>query len=163
MKQIERLYREYSRDVYQYLLSLTHHPSLADDLMSETFLSAIRSIHRYQGRASLKTWLCSIARHKWLDHLKGNRPTLEYHELLELYVLGPGIEGQYMIKELIERAMELLHEKDNKTRRIVDMRIEGYSYAEIAEQTGLSENSARVIDFRVKKWLKETLGKEEWL
>ena len=31
---------------------------------------------------------------------------------------------------------------------------------EIARELGITENSARVIDFRTKKWLKQTLEKE---
>jgi RNA polymerase sigma-70 factor (ECF subfamily) len=37
----------------------------------------------------------------------------------------------------------------------------GVSYCEISEKIGISENSARVIDFRTKKWLKSILKKEE--
>lgn len=162
MKQIERLYREYKQDVYHYLLSLTNNPSLSDDLLSETFISAIRSIRRFKGQSSIKTWLCSIARHKWLDHLKGQKASVEYNDLLELYVAS-SVEGQFMTTELADHVLALLQEKDERTRRIIGMRIEGYSYAEIAEQTEVSESSARVIDFRTKRWLKERLAKEDWL
>jgi len=162
MKQIEQLYREYKQDVYHYLLSLTNNPSLTDDLLSETFISAIRSIHRYKGQSSLKTWLCSIARHKWLDHLKRQKASVEYNDLLQLYV-ATSIEGRMITSELAEYVLALLQEKDERTRAVIGMRIEGYSYAEIAERYGLSESSARVIDFRTKKWLKERLAKEDWL
>ena len=40
------------------------------------------------------------------------------------------------------------------------MRIEGYSYLEIAQKYEISESSARVIDYRAKKKIKETLIKE---
>jgi len=162
MKQIERLYREYKQDVYLYLLSLTNNPSLSDDLLSETFISAIRSIRDFKGQSSLKTWLCSIARYKWLDHLKGQKASIEYNDLLELYV-ATSVEGQCMTTGLSDRVLALLQEKDERTREIIGMRIEGYSYAEIADRTGISESSARVIDFRTKKWLKDRLTKEEWL
>ncbi|RJE83327.1 RNA polymerase sigma factor [Paenibacillus sp. 1011MAR3C5] len=162
MKQIERLYREYKQDVYHYVLSLTNNPSLADDLLSETFISAIKSIHRFKGQSSLKTWLCSIARHKWLDHLKRQKASVEYNDLLQLYV-ATSIEGHMITAELAEYVLVLLQEKDERTRAVIGMRVEGYSYAEIAERQGISESSARVIDFRTKKWLKERLAKEDWL
>ncbi|MFF2889179.1 RNA polymerase sigma factor [Paenibacillus sp. NPDC057967] len=162
MKQIEQLYREYKQDVYHYLLSLTNNPSLADDLLSETFISAIKSIHRFKGQSSLKTWLCSIARHKWLDHLKRQKVSVEYNDLLQLYV-ATSIEGRMITAELAEYVLVLLQEKEERTRAVIEMRIEGYSYAEIAERHGISESSARVIDFRTKKWLKDRLAKEDWL
>ncbi len=41
------------------------------------------------------------------------------------------------------------------------MRINGFSYYEISKKLGITENSARVIDFRTKKWLKDILEKED--
>ena len=40
-------------------------------------------------------------------------------------------------------------------------RIDGYSYYEIAEKYGISEGSARVIDFRMKKKIRDILEKED--
>lgn len=40
------------------------------------------------------------------------------------------------------------------------MRLEGYSFIEIADEVKISESSARVIDFRTKKWIKSVLEKE---
>ncbi len=42
------------------------------------------------------------------------------------------------------------------------MRINGYSYYDIALKYQISEGSARVIDFRTKRRIKEILIKEEW-
>ncbi|MCI8501544.1 MAG: sigma-70 family RNA polymerase sigma factor, partial [Oscillospiraceae bacterium] len=51
-------------------------------------------------------------------------------------------------------------EKDERARTVVQMRLELFSYSEIAERLGISENSARVIEFRTRKWLKEILVRE---
>jgi RNA polymerase sigma-70 factor (ECF subfamily) len=58
------------------------------------------------------------------------------------------------------KIVELLETKDERTRKIINMRIDGLSYSEIAQSIGISENSARVIDFRTKKWLKSILEQE---
>ena len=71
---------------YQYLLSVTHNPSLSEDLLSETFVRAIYSIANFKKDSSVKTWLFSIARHVWLQNLRKNKLTVEYSDLLELYV-----------------------------------------------------------------------------
>ena len=55
----------------------------------------------------------------------------------------------------------MLKTKDERTQKIISMRINGISYYEISKKIGISENSARVIDFRTKKWLKSVLEKEE--
>lgn len=160
MKQIEKLYLKYKSDVYNYLLSITHNPTLSEDLLSETFVKAIYSIGSFKSNSSIKTWLFSIARHLWLQNLRKDRPTVEYSDLLELYVTDSTIDS-FITKQIVNRVSELLRTKDKQTQKIVIMRINGISYYEISEKISISENSARVIDFRTKKWIKSVLKKEE--
>ncbi|NMA01268.1 MAG: sigma-70 family RNA polymerase sigma factor [Clostridia bacterium] len=159
VKSIEQLYKLYKDDVYRYLLSLTHNPTLSEDLLSETFVNAITSLDNFKGKSSVKTWLFAIARNLWLQKLRKDRPTLEYNDLLELYV-SESIEERLITKETVQEIKELLSKKDIRTQKIINLRVEGYSFAHIAKQLQISENSARVIDFRTKKWIKATLGKE---
>jgi len=160
VKQIEKLYELYKQDLYFYLLSLTHNPTLSEDLLSETFIQAITSLSSFKGQSSVKTWLFSIARNMWLRHLRKEKPTVEYNDLLEIYV-SDTLEKTVITKETTNRIIKLLSEKDERTQKIVGLRVEGYSYSDIAIELGLSEGSARVIDFRTKKWIKAILEKEE--
>jgi RNA polymerase sigma factor (sigma-70 family) len=160
VKQIEKLYLEHKQDIYNYLLSITHNPALSEDLLSETFVRAIYTIGNFKGNSSIKTWLFSIARHLWLQNLRKDKPSVEYSDLLELYVTD-SISDSLITKELSYRVQELLKMKDEKTQKIITMRVDGISYFEISEKIGISENSARVLDFRTKKWLKDILKKEE--
>lgn len=159
MKQIEELYVLYKQDVYAYLLSLTHNPDLSEDLLSETFVQAIASIGNFKGKSSVKTWLFAIARNLWLTKLRKDKRVVEYSDLLGLYV-SYRLDERLITKEVAKRIHNLLLEKDERTRKVVYMRVEGYSFLEIAQELNISENSARVIDFRTKKWLKTVLEKE---
>lgn len=159
MKQFEQLYLEHKQDIYNYLLSLTHNPALSEDLLSETFFQAICSVRSFKGNSSIKTWLFGIARNLWLQNLRKDKPNIEYSELLDSYV-ADGVFDSFITKQISARVAELLAMKDTRTQEITRMRICGVSYHEIAEKMGVSENSARVIDFRVKKWLRNVLEKE---
>lgn len=159
MLNIENLYRQYKQDVFYYLMSLTHNPTLSEDLLSETFLKAIHALPRFKENSSIKTWLFGIARNLWLQHLRGFKPQVEYDDLLEIYITE-SMEDNLITKETIHRIHDLLATKDEQTRSIVNMRIDGFSYSEISEKIGVSESSARVIDFRVKKWIKSKLEME---
>jgi len=160
VKEIENLYLLYKTDVYLYLLSLTHNSGLSEELLSETFVNAIRSIGNFKGNSSVKTWLCSIARNLWFQRIRKEKHTVEYNDLLELYV-SDGIVENLITKETVKRINNLLLKKDQRTQKIVNMRVEGYSFGEIAEKLNLSESSARVIDFRARKYIKESLEKED--
>jgi RNA polymerase sigma-70 factor, ECF subfamily len=55
------LVRLYSNDIFVMLYRLTENAEEAADLTQETFMSALRSVHRFRGDARLKTWLFRIA------------------------------------------------------------------------------------------------------
>lgn len=120
MKQIEKLYSEYKQDIYNYLLSITHDPTLSEDLLSETFVKAICSIGSFKERSSIKTWLLSIARHLWLQSLRKNKHIVEYSDLLGLYVMDSTLDT-FISKQIAARVSELLKTKDEKTQRIVNI------------------------------------------
>jgi RNA polymerase sigma-70 factor (ECF subfamily) len=43
---------------------------LAEDLVQETFLSALRAFDGFEGRSSLRTWLIGILKRKIIDHFR---------------------------------------------------------------------------------------------
>lgn len=159
MKEIEKLYILYKQDIYYYLFSLTHNHTLSEDLLSETFVNAMTSIAGFKGQSSVKTWFFSIARNMWLQHLRKEKPTVEYNDLLEIYV-SDSIEKRFITNETANRINNLLLEKDERTQKIINMRVDGHSYSDIALEVNISEGSARVIDFRTKKWIKIILEEE---
>lgn len=72
------LYDHYHVSVYRFLFYRTRSQSLAEDLTSETFFRALRSMNsfRWQGR-DFGAWLMTIARNLATDHFKAGRTRLE--------------------------------------------------------------------------------------
>ena len=60
----------YGDYLYYFALSRIHNPTVAEDLVQETFLAAIDSRKNFEGRSSEKTWLTSILKHKIIDHIR---------------------------------------------------------------------------------------------
>ncbi|MGW1106452.1 sigma-70 family RNA polymerase sigma factor [Streptomyces sp. NPDC002540] len=67
---VDRFVRALHRDVWRYVAHLGADPQAADDLTQETFLRALCSLHRFEGRSSARTWLLSIARRTVVDSLR---------------------------------------------------------------------------------------------
>ncbi|MGC4975259.1 sigma-70 family RNA polymerase sigma factor [Streptomyces sp. DT199] len=67
---VERFVRALHRDVRHYVTYLGADPQTADDLAQETFLRALGSLHRFEGRSSARTWLLSIARRAVIDSFR---------------------------------------------------------------------------------------------
>ena len=159
MFEIEEIYMNYKDDIFYYLMSLTHDYALSEDLLSETFTSAIKGITNFKGNSSIRTWLFAMARNLWLLHLRNTKKNIEYNDMIGIYVTET-LEDNFFTKEAAERIQELINLKDKRTQDVVRMRIDGIPYIDIAFKLGISESSARVIDFRCKKWLKNLLEKE---
>ncbi|GAA0426608.1 sigma-70 family RNA polymerase sigma factor [Streptomyces luteireticuli] len=67
---VERFIRATQSDVRRYVARLSGDPQGADDLVQETYLRALRSLPRFEGRSSARTWLLSIARRTVVDRLR---------------------------------------------------------------------------------------------
>lgn len=128
--------------------------------MSETFLRALKRLHTYRGDCAVKTWLFGIARNVWLESLRRRRPTVSAEDLLESYLAEDTLPDNTDTRLRWQRVQELLQQKDERARRVVQLRAEGYSYIEIAARLQISENSARVIEHRTRTRLKQMLVKE---
>lgn len=177
---LNELFDTYYQDVYRYLYSLSHDAVLSEDLTSEVFLEVVKSIRKFRGESDVKTWLFSIARRRWFAYLRKKKrqiPTeflggqaycsgeiggaaadVYLNEFLESTELTP--EDACLYRELLERIQKLLEAETERTRCIVEMRMNGFSFHEIGIEVGVSENSARVIDFRAKAKMRQILKKE---
>ncbi|MEU1376575.1 sigma-70 family RNA polymerase sigma factor [Streptomyces triculaminicus] len=67
---VDRFIRATQNDVRRYVARLSNDPQGADDLVQETYLRALRSLPRFEGRSSARTWLLSIARRTVVDRLR---------------------------------------------------------------------------------------------
>ncbi len=159
-KLLNELFSRYQREVFAYLFSLCHDADLSEELTADTFFEAVKSLHRFRGDADEKTWLFSVACHRWYHYLQKHRqPAVPLDE--ELLPAGPSPEEVVCCRETARRVQELLAREPERTRTIVQLRLLGLSFREIGQKVGVTENSARVIDFRARTRLRETLKKEE--
>lgn len=149
----------YYKDVYGYLYGLCRDALLAEDLASETFLEAVKSVSRFRGEADAKTWLFSIARNRWYAYLRKKKRQVQTVEQDETLPGGENPAENAEASELSEEIRALLSHEPERTRNVVLMRLEGYSYYEIAKKYGISESSARVIDFRARAKIRKELEK----
>lgn len=119
------------------------------------FLEVVKSIGSFRAESDVKTWLFSIARNRWHKYLHKKKRTVETSELFGLTELeqpsGSSEETTFLDRELIAKVYEIINEEKERPRKAALMRIEGYSFYEIGNILGISENSARVMFFRTKE------------
>lgn len=160
-KLLEELFAMYYKDVYRYLYSLSHDASLSEDLASEVFLEIVKSVALFRGEADIRTWIFSVARHRWFHYLRKQKQQIPTEQLpLDAPMPGKLLELQYQNRETAKRILQLLDMEPERTRKTVLMRVEGYSFREIGDALDISEQSARVIHFRAKTKIQKLLMKE---
>lgn len=82
---------ELSPSLLRFALRFVRRRDDAEDLVQETWLSALRGAPQFEGRSSLRTWLNGILRRRAADHYRKQRPTDTFDDDLQLgYSSSPG-------------------------------------------------------------------------
>ncbi len=56
--------------LYRFALARTRNPELAEDLVQDTFLAALKGAESFSGRSEERTWLVGILKHKMIDYFR---------------------------------------------------------------------------------------------
>ncbi len=166
---ISQLIERHSRRVRNYIRMMVKDQDLAEDIFQETFIKAVRVIDegRYCDNGKFLSWVLRIAHNQVIDYFRNQRQNKSltesdagYNVLGTLQFADRTIEDA-IVSEQIERdirsLIELLPEEQ---REVVRMRyFAGLSFKEIAEQTGVSINTAlgrmRYALINLRKMIKE--------
>ena len=157
MQDMDAVYRQHFRMVYQYLMSLTHQPDVAEELAQETFCQAVSSIHRYDGSCKITTWLCAIAKNEYLKYLRKQKK-IDGFDNAEIADIS-NLEEKLSDKDTALRIHKYLHILDEPYREVFILKVFAeLSYKEIAEIFCKKETWVRVTYYRAKVRLLERLG-----
>lgn len=154
MENIKELYDMYSKDIYRYVISLTLNHESSEDIMQNTFVSAIKNINTFKGKSSVKTWLIGIARNEYYTYLRKNPPNSNIEEIHQISYIEKN-------KEIYMTIMEEIRKLQDIQKQILILRlVNEMTFKEIGELIGKSENYCRVTFFREKKKIWEVLRHE---
>jgi RNA polymerase sigma-70 factor (ECF subfamily) len=168
------LYGDY---LFNFAVGQVRDTSVAEDLVQETFLAAIKARDQFSGRSSERTWLVSILRHKLYDHLRRvcrERPLrhepLPAHDDIEawdesvlwLHEVGAECVSPSRRMELNEfrEALEIaLGKLPPRLALVFQMyEIEERPNRHVCEKLNISESNLWVMLHRARKQLREELA-----
>jgi RNA polymerase sigma-70 factor (ECF subfamily) len=147
------LFDHYHGSVYRFLFHRTRSTTLAEDLTSETFFRALRSMSsfRWQGK-DFGAWLTTIARILCMDHYKARRTRLELtteHMGLHDDSTTEGPEDAVLTSLTNEVLLQALTELPTEQRDCLVMRfLQGMSIAETAAVLGRSDGAVKQLQLR---------------
>ncbi len=146
------LYDHYQSSVYRFLFYRTRSVQLAEDLTSETFFRALRSMNnfRWQGK-DFGAWLMTIARNLATDHFKAGRTRLELttEDMSAHDDATEGPEATVLAGLTNEILLGALKSLPDEQRDCLIMRfLQGMSIAETAAVLGRSDGAIKQLQLR---------------
>jgi RNA polymerase sigma-70 factor (ECF subfamily) len=158
------LYDHYSPAIYRFVYYRVTNRTLAEDLTSETFFRALRSMASFQWQGKdFGAWLTTIARNLVVDHFKASRTRLETStdDLSDRREASDSPEGEVLAaltSDVLRDAMTKLPPEQNDC--LVLRFLNGYSIAETAKSLGRSEGAVKQLQLRAVRNLAKLLPKD---
>jgi RNA polymerase sigma-70 factor (ECF subfamily) len=166
----------YGDALFHFALARVKNREIAEDLVQETFLAAVKSQDRFKGRSSEKTWLFGILKHKVIDHYRKNKSIL-YEQDLSLgtenldaffnakgawqtlpahWQLNPGKSQE--VREFLDHFYSCLADLPKRTADVFAYReIDGLSTKEICKLLDITAGNCWVILYRARMLLRKCL------
>lgn len=160
-------YHEHRESVFRYVRFRVATREVAEDVTSEVFMKALRSLHRYDpNRASSRTWLLRIARNAVTDHLRSLKRRGSLHVSLDripdLVSNLPSQEERVLKEERIQALLNATQKLRQADQEILSLRYGAeLSNGEIAESLNISPNAVAVRLHRALKRLQEVVLEPE--
>ncbi|MBQ7548979.1 MAG: sigma-70 family RNA polymerase sigma factor [Clostridia bacterium] len=159
MTEFEEIYRKYFDDVYRYIRKLSGNEDTAEEITSETFFKAMRSVSGFRGECDVRVWLCQIAKNCYYDHLRksGKTRSIDDEDFSEP-ADEESLEEEYLKRDEAERIRAALHNVSEPYKEVFMWRVFAQlSFNQIGQIFGKSENWACVTYHRAKKIIRSRL------
>ena len=166
----ENLVKQFKNKVFNTSLSILQNVEDAEDITQEVFVEVFQSVKNFKGESKLSTWIYRIAVSKSLEFLRwknrkkrfGFMQSLLYNNLTETILEIPNFFHPGIQLENKERAAILFAAinklPENQKTAFILHKIEGLSYAEVADVMHATVSSVESLLFRAKQSLQKLLG-----
>ncbi|MCQ6558018.1 RNA polymerase sigma factor [Paenibacillus mendelii] len=159
------LMRRYQRKILAFIYHMLKSSKLellAEDMCSETFYKAYRSLHSFREvDASFSTWLYTIARNTVLSELRKQKTgnvSLDEISIMPIASLDSGPEHRLLQSERMTMVREAINNLPEKQRSALILReYDQLEYQEIATILGQTVSSVKSLLFRARNSVKVQL------
>lgn len=160
--EFEKIYRTYFNDVFLYIRRLSNDDHIAEEITSETFFKAMRSMNTFRGETDIRVWLCQIAKNCYFSHLKKQQRVVDI-DSFEFTDIKDSIEEQILNQSDAMRIHLLLHNLAEPYKEVFMLRVFGeLSFKQIADIFQKTDNWACVTYHRARnKILKQMEDNDE--
>jgi len=132
--------------------------AVAEDLLQETLLDAVRGAAGFRGDAALSTWLCAIAKRKLARHYEAERRAELGRSRLRL-VAEAGVEESLEQAEQREEVARALGRLPVLHRQVLVLKyLDGLAVEQVAAEVGRTRVQVQSLLQRARDGLRRELG-----
>lgn len=144
------LYDRYFGQIYRFVFSRLRDQTAAEDVTSEVFMKALRSIPRYQDTGRPFTaWLYQISVNSINDRFRATRPTVDLDEMYDLAATGPGLEDTAVQRAELREIWQSVESLPTQQRTALVLKFqEDLKISDIAAVMGKSEGAVKLLIHR---------------
>jgi len=154
----QELFNRHWRGMFQISCSILKETASAEDAVQSTFERAFREIGRFdenRTRNGFHAWVVRICRNICLDELRRRRIRALLAPVPEIPVEPEECAAGQRV--LIHEAFEILNNLEENYRVCYLLKIEGYSYEEIASLTGYSSKEVKTYNRTARRNLMKAI------
>lgn len=151
----EEIYREYFKEVYLFIKSLSHDESIAEEITQEAFFKALKGIEKFDGSKDIRAWLFTIAKNTYFSHYKRKKRQID-SDVIEESSMEVQIVKHLMNEEDSFTVHQFLHSMNEPYKEVFSLRTFGeLPFEKIGHLFGKSAGWARVTFYRARKQIIE--------
>lgn len=156
----EKLYAQFSRQMYVICLRYTRSQLEAEDVLQEAFIKVFNKIDQFKGETTIGGWIKKIVVNTALN---SQRRKLYMFPMTDIEELTIHPEAEVTLSGFhLEELLGMIRSLPEGCHVIFNLyAIEGYSHKEIAEQLNISVGTSKSQYSRAKQLLKNMIDKEE--
>jgi len=136
-------------------LRLTKNEDAANDLMQDAYVNLIKFKHQYDpAQGAFSTWVCKIIQNKFIDNLRSTRKERILIDDLSMAEYIPVMETPETIlvdTDELNRVKNILLKLKPLQRQMIEMRMNGFKYEEIADELHLPLGTVKGEIFRARQ------------
>ena len=158
------LYNKYEKTVWFTVYNIVKNRDVADDLVSVVFTKAYMKMDSYTEHISYEMWLKTIAVNSAIDYLrrmkneKLNNYIDDEETTIQLSDVEKSPEDDLIVKEKLKLTLEAIPTLKRQYRELIQSRIEGMSYKDIAEKLAIDELTVKSNLNKARQILKKKIS-----
>ncbi len=154
-QQFEQTIGKYKKSLVRIVASYEANPALQEELHQEILLAIWQGLPRFQGASAEHTFVYRIAYNQAMNHVAKHSRIPGHEEIEGIESKGLGPEQSLLKDERIVKLILAIRKLPVLQRQLMTLTLEGISYRDIAEISGLSQSNVGVQINRAKAKLKK--------